>query len=68
MLGTAGCRLLLNTVKVLGGFDSGGLVTLGVDAVLIRGVVDRSVLTADFDTRVWLITCESVVFSHRAKQ
>ena len=41
---------------------------LGVEDMLIRGVVDRSVLTADFDTRVWLITCESVVFSHRAKQ
>ena len=61
MLATAGCRLLLKTVKVLGGCDCGGMVTLGVEAVLIRRVVDRSVLTADFDPGVGLITCESVV-------
>ena len=67
MLATAGCRLLLKTVKVLGGCDCGSMVTLGVEAVLIRGVVDRSVLTADFDPGVGLITCESVVFGQRAR-
>ena len=44
------------------------MVTLGVEAVLIRRVVDRSVLTADFDPGVGLISCESVVFGQRAKQ
>ena len=67
MLAT-GCRLLLKTVKVLGDCDCGGMVTLGVKSVLIRGVVDRSVLTADFDAGVRLITCESFVFGQRAKQ
>ena len=68
MLATAGCRLLLKTVKVLGGRDCGGMVTLGVEAVLIRGLMDRSVLTADFDSGVGLITCESDVCGQRAKQ
>ena len=68
MLATAACRLLLKTVKVLGSCECGGMVTLGVEAVLIKGVVDRSVLTADFDPGVGLITCESVVFGQRAEQ
>ena len=67
MLAAAGCRWLLKTVKVLGNCDCGGMVTLGVEAVLIEGVVDRSVRTADFDLGVGLITCESVVFGQRAK-
>ena len=41
---------------------------LVLEAVLIRRVVDRSVLTADFDPGVGLITWESVVFGQRAKQ
>ena len=74
MLVSTQCWLLLaaaccsKTVKVLGSCDCGGMVTLGVEAVLIRGVVDRSVLTADFDPGVGLITCESVVFGQRIKQ
>ena len=44
------------------------MVTLGVEAVLIGGVLDRSVLTAEFYLGVGLITCESVVFGQRAKQ
>ena len=68
MLGTAGCPLLLKTVKVLGGCDCGGMGTLGVEGVLIRGIADRSVLTADFDRWDGLITCESKVFGQRAEQ
>ena len=61
MLAAAGCRLL-KTVKVIAGCDCGGMVTLGAEAVLIRGILDRSLLTADFDPGVGLIICESVVF------
>ena len=55
---TAGCRLLLKTV---GGFvrcDCGSDVILNVEAVLSEGVVDRSVLTADVNAGLGLITCE----------
>ena len=60
--------LLPKTVNVLGSCDCGGRVTLGVEAGLIRGEVDRNVLTADLDPRVGLITCDSVVFGQKAKQ
>ena len=68
VLATAGCRLLLKTVTVLGSCDCGGMVTLSVEAELTRGLVDRSALTADSDPGVGLITCKSVVFGQRAKQ
>ena len=56
---TADCRLLLKTVGVFGGCDCGGkVVLLDVEAVSLRGVVDRRVLTADVDASLGLETCE----------
>ena len=42
---TAGCRLLMKIVEVLGGCDCDGKVILDVDAVPPRGAIDRRVLT-----------------------
>ena len=59
LLAAAGCRLLLKTIRNLGGCDSGGkVVVLGVEAVSLRGVVDRRVLTAEVDASLGLTTCD----------
>ena len=44
------------------------MVTADVEAVLIRGIVVRSVLPADFDRGVGLLTCERVVFGQMGNQ
>ena len=64
---TAGCRLLMKSVEVLGGCDRGGEVVLDVEAVSPQRVVDRSVLTADVDTGLGLKTCARKCFSQRAR-
>ena len=46
------------TVGGLARCDCGSDVILNVEAVLSVGVIDRSVLTADVDAGLGLITCE----------
>ena len=58
---TAGCRLLMKTVKGLGGCN-GGKVIFDVEAVSHRGVIDRRLL-ADVDTGLGLITWVRKCFS-----
>ena len=55
---TASFRLLVKTVGVLDHCDCGSDVILNVEAVPSVGVIDRSVLTADVDAGLGLISCE----------
>ena len=46
-------------IRGFGGCDCGGkVIVLGVEAVSPRRQVDRSVLAADFDEALGLVTCE----------